>query len=296
MSSLDEANHFVNCVMNRYRNDTIMRVNVTLLLIAVPFMAVGLGFAILNYKQGDLKINDYLASVAMMLIWFLLLILMFLTYRRLEDHSNRDRVWRDILIHYAKERGCNTVELERCDRFCHSRESSSIIYPAMIIMAIYFLLFVLTVCYPKVVYYEWGIHLSLELLIMLGAAFNFIMFLMVFRYAMKYPYLHESAQIQFVDELRRVLSWDKLIIPEMLPAVKHTWLIIHIFLFMITGGLYAILLIISTYRSTNDHLFNQWSYEIKLMDAIIKHEGGKGIVLAPDKKTRKRMMKEARRA
>ena len=131
---------------------------------------------------------------------------------------------------------------------------------------------------------------------MLGAAFNFIMFLMVFRYAMKYPFKHESAQIQFVDELRRILSHDGLYIPEMLPAVKHIWLIVHIFLFMITGGLYAILLIITTYRSTNDHLFNQWSYEVKLMDAIIKHEGGKGITLAPDKKTKKKMMKEAQRA
>ncbi len=284
MSSLDEANHFVNCVMNRYRNDTIMRVYVTLLLIAIPFMAAGFGLVLIDFKNGDLQITEYLYSVSMMLMWFIFMILMFLTYRRLEDHSNRDNSWRDILIHYAMERGCNTVELQKCDRYCRSNESSSIIYPAMIIMTIYFLLFVLTVCYPKVVYYEFGIHLSLSILMILGAAFNFLMFIMVFTYSMKYPYRHEFAQIQFVDEFRRVMSRDNLIVPEMLPAVKHMWLIVHIFLFMITGGLYSIYLLVATYRSTNDHLFNQWSYEIRLMDAIVKHEGGRGIRIADDKK------------
>ena len=78
MSSLDEANHFVNCIMNRYRNDTIMRADATILLIAIPFISIGFGYAIIAYTQNEVKINDYLYSVAMMMIWFLLLIMMFL--------------------------------------------------------------------------------------------------------------------------------------------------------------------------------------------------------------------------
>ena len=106
MSSLDEANNFVNCVMNRYRNDTIMRTGATLLLILVPFIALGLGYGILVVTNQEQNIMDHLESVVVMAIWYFLLIMMFLTYRRLEDHSNRDRQWRDILIHYARERGC----------------------------------------------------------------------------------------------------------------------------------------------------------------------------------------------
>ena len=53
---------------------------------------------------------------------------------------------------------------------------------------------------------------------------------------------------------------------------------------MVTGGLYAFYLILMVYRSTNNHLYNQWSYEIRLMKAIVKHEGGKGIMSVKDKK------------
>ena len=284
MSSLDEANHFVNCVMNRYKNDTIMRTGATLLLILIPFIALGLGYGIIRYTENDSTITDYLDSVAMMSVWFFLLIMMFLTYRRLEDHSNRDRQWRDILIHYAKERGCSIVNLQKLDRRCHKVESSAIIYPASIILAAYFVLFVLAICYHKVVYYEFGIQITIYTLVIAGAALNFLMFLLVYLYSMKYPYQHESAQIKFIEEFRFTMLRDDMIVPEMIPAVKHMWLIIHIFLFMITGGLYAFYLIIMVYKKTNDHLYNQWSYEIRLMKAIVKHEGGKGIMSVKDKK------------
>ena len=291
MSSVDEANNFINCVMNRYRNDTIMRADATLLLIAIPFMAVGFGYGIISYTENDMRIEEYLSSVSMMLIWFILLIMVFLTYRRLEDHSNRDRVWRDILIHYAKEKGCSTAELRKLDRQCHKKESTAVIYPASIILALYFILFVLTVCYPKVIYYEFGLHLNMYFLVVAGAVFNFLMFILVYTYSMKYPYAHESSQVRFVKELRYVMYQKGMDIPEMEPSVRHTWLIIHIFLFMITGGLYAIYLIIMVYRSTNNHLYNQWSYEIRLMKAIIKIEGGKGIKAAKDKKQLKKEAK-----
>ena len=179
MSSLDEANHFVNCVMNRYRNDTIMRTGATLLLILVPFIALGLGYGIILFTNQETNIFDHLESVVIMSVWFFLLIMMFLTYRRLEDHSNRDRQWRDILIHYARERGCSTVNLEKLDRRCHRVESSAIIYPASIILAAYFVLFVLALCYQKVVYYEFGIHITMYTLVIAGAALNFLMFLLV---------------------------------------------------------------------------------------------------------------------
>ena len=292
MSSLDEANHFVNCIMNRYRNDTIMRADATILLIAIPFISIGFGYAIIAYTQNEVKINDYLYSVAMMMIWFLLLIMMFLTYRRLEDHSNRDTVWRDILVHYAKERGCNTVNLEKLNRRCHKMESTAIIYPASILLAAYFVVFVLAICYPKIVYYQAGIHLNIYALTILGAVFNFLMFILVYTYSMKYPYKHESSQIKFMQEFRYIMYGDGLDVPEMLPSVKHSWLIIHIFLFVITGGLYAVYLIFMVYRSTNNHLYNQWSYEIKLMNAIVIHEGGKGIVAAKDKKQLKKEAKK----
>ena len=289
MSSLDEANHFVNCVMNRYKNDTIMRTGATLLLILIPFIAMGLGYGIIRFTDNELKITDYLSSVAMMSIWFFLLIMMFLTYRRLEDHSNRDTQWRDILIHYAKERGCSTVNLQKLDRRCHKMESSAVIYPASIILATYFVLFVLAICYPKVLFYQFDFQLTTYHLVITGAVLNFLMFLLVYTYSMKYPYRHESSQVKFVEEFRYTMLKDDLYVPEMIPAVKHTWLIIHMFLFMITAGLYAFYLIIMVYKSTNDHLYNQWSYEIRLMKAMIKHEGGKGIksVTKEEKEARK---------
>ena len=290
MSSLDEANNFVNCVMNRYKNDTIMRPDATLLLIAIPFIAVGLGSAIITYTSGNENLLENLGSVAMMMVWFLILIMMFLTYRRLEDHSNRDRQWRDILIHYARELGCSTADLMKFDRNCRKKDSSAVIYPASIILAAYFVVFVLTICYPKVVYYQFGFRLNIYIVFSVGMVFVFLMFILVYTYSMKYPYAHESSQVKFVAQLRYELYDKGLDIPEMIPSVKHKWFIIHVFLYLITGGLYSIYLIFMVYRSTNNHLYNQWSYEIKLMNAIITHEGGCGIEPVPDKKK-----KEAKR-
>lgn len=284
MSSADEANHFVNCIMNRYKSDTVMRADATMLLIAIPFMAVGLGYAILRYTNNDTDVTEYLNIVSMMLLWFILLIMMYLTFRRLEDHSNRDKVWRDILIHYAQEKGCPTTNMEKWDRYCHKQESTARMIPATVILAAYFVLFVLTVCYPKIMYYQVGIHLNIYLMVTLGAVFNFLMFIIVYTYSMKYPYAHEHSQIEFVEEFRCIMNQRGMAIPEMVPSVKHSWLIVHIFLFMITFGLYGIYLIFMVYRSTNNHLYNQWSYEIRLMDAIVHLEGGKGIKTATGKK------------
>ena len=285
MSSLDEANNFVNCVMNRYKSDTIMRTGATFILILVPFMAMGLGSAILSFRENTMEIEEYLASVITMMFWFFLLIMMYMTYRRLEDHSNRDRIWRDILIHYAEERGCSTVELKRRDRECRNRESTSTMIPASMILAVFFVAFVLMICYQKVFYYEFGIRLTETTVVIIGAAINFVMFILVYMYSMKYPYLHESSQVKFVQEFRYTMHQDGFDVPEMIPSVRHMWLIIHLFLFMITGGLYGLYLIFMVYRSTNNHLFNQWSYEIRLMNAMIEHEGGNGIV-AVDKKVK----------
>ena len=294
MSSLDEANHFVNCVMSRYKSDTIMNAGATLLLIAIPFMALGLGLGILSYTDNVDGIMEYLSSVVVMTIWFIFLIMMFLTYRRLNDHSNRDKVWRDILVHYAKEKGCNTTNLERLDRRCRKKDRTLVKYPAYLILTIYFLLFVFTVCYPKVIYYGYGIHLNALTLVIVGGILNFLMFILVYTYSMGYPYRHEFHQVRFVKEFRYIMYRQGIDVPEMVPSVRHTWIIIHIFLFMFTWGLYSIYLFFMVYRSTNNHLYNQWSYEIRLMNIMVHLEGGKGIeqVLEP-KKGKKGASKDA---
>ena len=109
------------------------------------------------------------------------------------------------------------------------------------------------------------------------------MFFIVYTYSVRYPYAHESAQIRFVSGFRQAMKYDNMDVPVMMPSVRRTWQIAHIILFIITGGLSIFYLLFIVYRSTNNHLYNQWSYEIRLMDAIIHHEGGSGIMAVKER-------------
>lgn len=46
---------------------------------------------------------------------------------------------------------------------------------------------------------------------------------------------------------------------------------------MVTVGLYSFVMLFIVYRATNNHFYNQWNYEERLMVTLVRAEGGTGI-------------------
>ena len=72
-------------------------------------------------------------------------------------------------------------------------------------------------------------------------------------------------------------------------VIKHRPIWIHILLFVCTLGLYSFVMLFIVYRSTNNHIYNQWHYEDRLMVTLMKAEGIERIEPAEKKRLVERL-------
>lgn len=275
MDSVEAANRFVNCVMNRYRSDTVMRIGGTILILISPFLALLFGYMSLN--GSDPKVEDYLVWTCIGFFFFILSLSMFMIYRRLVDHSVRDREWRDALTEYAVSKGCDVAYLKDISRKAKSKESTIAEGPAILLLIVMFLVIVLVGGNPNMFGITETDGSRLMAIIIVGMLVAFLMMLFVLLYVLTFPYKHESTQIDFTAELCRVLSERGVTMIEMRQTVNHKSIVLGIILFIITGGLWSIVMLYRTYSDANIHVQNQWSYESRVMELIIEAEHGTGI-------------------
>ena len=279
MSTLDEANRFVNCVMNRYRSDTVVRTGATLLLIIMPLIALVFGSiykVISSEETGDEIV--FLGFTAGFMFYYVVMIVMFMMYRRLIDHSARDAVWREALMRYAASRGCDISGMHSIDVTIKYEERTLAEWPAIILMAIGFLVFAVVGGIPKKVGFSDttdGTHLIV--LILVSIVLCTLVFAFVFLYTLRFPHMHESNQISFTEEFsRQMYARDVQMLP-MKQVVTQKSIVLSIILFVITGGLFGLWMIYCAYTDANNHIQNQWSYENRIMNKIIRGTGGTGI-------------------
>ena len=106
--------------------------------------------------------------------------------------------------------------------------------------------------------------LLLQFLLSTGATYGF-------------PYKHEKVQVEFTEEFSRRMDDVGLSFPTMKPLVGKPHRIIMGVLFVITFGLFSLVLFLLACRNMNIHIHNQWAYEQEVLDTIIRIEGGKGV-------------------
>lgn len=278
MDTKEAADKFTNCVMHRYKSDTVMRGWLTILILLLPTISLISGSTYLSMRDtGDNSdVMQMLVRLFFYLTFFILMIVIFLSYRRLLDHSYRDKDWRSALIMYAESYGLDSTILKKIDNDIRKKEKTIAEYPGLLLIILYFIIMLFVIAFP--ILYKKFISSDSNsgdtILITIGILLCILMILFVFLYVIRFPNLHEKGQIKFTTEFARLMKLRGMEITEMQKSVKYVHGAIAIILLIVTLGFYSLVMIYRTYKCFNDHIFNQWSYETRLMNTIIRKEGG----------------------
>ena len=277
METKEAADRFANCVMHRYKSDTIMRGWLTILILLLPTISLIIGSIYLSMKNdNDGEITNMLVKLFFYLTFFILMIIIFLSYRRLLDHSYRDKDWRLALIDYADSYGLSTTILENIDKDIGKKEKTIAEYPGLLLVILYFVIMLFVIAFPVMYtkYISSDSGSADAIMITIGIVLCVLLILFVFLYVIRFPKLHEKGQIKFTAEFARLMKLRGMDIDEMQKSVRFVHGAIAFILLIVTFGFYSLIMIYRTYKCFNDHIFNQWSYETRLMNMIIRKEGG----------------------
>lgn len=281
-------NRFVSSVSSRYNHDTIITGGSMALLLLVPVACTFIAGYLLN-NNSELNTDTGQCTTTIMVIESLMIMFIMLSmYNRLSEHSARDHEWRAGLISYAEDRGCDVSKLARMDLEWVRSERGLMKIPALAVMAFAVALIPLSMHImfsgPAENWYYHGFDF-----VLLSIATAFAMFFLVFITILRYPYVHEHRQVEFTNELAKRLTATGLYIEPMPEVIKHRPIWIHILLFVCTLGLYSFVMLFIVYRSTNNHIYNQWHYEDRLMVTLMKAEGIERIEPAEKKRLVERL-------
>ena len=279
MERNEHADAFADCVVRRTEWDTVMNPAMVLATMLVPFI---IAFVIIPLVLPD-DINTVFSEVAFLAGGITSLVteccvislLLYMMAGRTAKHQGRDMIWADSLIGYAASKGFDTTELESLAKKMHKKWRAPLKAISLLFFAlnVLYLFIIAGVCFVG----DGQIGDMPYLLTLVGYALVLIQFLLTVGATYGFPFKHEKAQIAFTEELSSQLSRVGIDIGPMPRIVGRRHWIICILLFIITLGLFSIVMFVLACRNMNLHLHNQWDYEQHVLDVIITHEGGKGV-------------------
>ncbi len=278
---------FRECVSMRYKKDTIMNGLATLVVLLLPLIVLGIVMFLSEYgPEGFHKLKDYSSMFETIIISIemsVIMAIMYNMYKRLRTHSQRDRPWRKSLIVFANKMGADTTELCEIDRkICRAEHFTLtpiivLLMVAMFVYCVYLFVFLAPLTYYTAVIADgYGVDMTVSDLglpafytnLSVGVVICLAQFILIIVKVLSFPYKHEKRQCQFTVELSKCLGRVGVTIPPMIKIVKHHNILFHIFMLVITLGLYSIWLVASIFKSMNYHLLNQWTYEDELLRTV----------------------------
>lgn len=279
MSRNEYADTFADCVIRRTEWDTVMKPGMVILMMFVPaLIALFLVTFVLDETAGSVFTEDSVRAgilIALVTECSVVSFLLYIMASRTGRHQKRDEIWTDSLIGYVRSKGGSTDELESLARKIHKRGRAPLRAISLVLWgfsAVYLLFLAF--------YFFWtdgNISDHVYLYGTVGYIILIVQFLLTTGTTYGFPRSHEKAQIAFTEELSTQFSRVGIDVAPMERMVGKPHWIICIVLFVITLGLFSLILFIMSCRNMNLHLRNQWDYEERLLEAIIEHEGGNGV-------------------
>ena len=273
------ADDFADCVIRRSSHDTIIRSKYILLMMVVSLVCAATISSFLcevNVERGKL-VEDSFTIVSLELISCLCCFLSFTLYlicRRVRDHHERDIVWRKSLIDYLASYGMDIGSLREIDSRASAGHHGVV---ASFSFLLWFVSVLLSVVLVLVLMVRGFDSFSLHFIIQSSYIMVLIQFICTLGTAVRYPRLHDSLQIEFVNEMQPMLEDLGINVDVIRPMVKTHRLIVNLVLFVLTFGIYALYIVGSSTTGMNRHIFSQWGYEEKLLSEIMRIEGSTGI-------------------
>lgn len=279
MQRNEYADQFADCVVRRTEYDTVMKPGILLLTIALPaLLALAAVTLVIDANLGTNFTEEGVRAgilVALMTECCIVGFLLYVLSGRTQRHQARDDVWTDALIGYARSKGADTAEMEKLASRMHRRGRSPLRAVAMVLwgFSVLFLLALgiymglLTEPMDRMVYVFGAVSyvlLILQFLLSTGATYGF-------------PRGHEKRQIEFTEEFSARMRDVGIEMPAMKLLVGKAHWVVCIVLFVVTLGLFSVVMFLLACRNMNLHIHNQWRYEEDVLKRIMRLEGGKSV-------------------
>lgn len=279
MERNEYADEFADCVVRRTEYDTVMKPGILLLTMVLPaLMALAAVTLVIDTNLGTNFTEEGVRAgilVALVVECCIIGYLLYTLSGRTQRHQARDDIWAEALIGYARTKGSDTAEMERLASKMHRRGRSPLRALSLVLWG-FSVLFLLAL----------GIYLGLlaqpldNRVFVLGTAsygLLILQFLLSTGLTYGFPRGHEKSQIRFAEEFSARMGDVGIDMPVMKPVVGKPHWVICIILFIITLGLFSLIMFLLACRSMNLHIHNQWHYEEDVLKRIIEIEGGKSV-------------------
>lgn len=277
MARCPAADKFANNVIRRSEFDIVVRTRLIILLSFLPLLISILGVTFIRMNgEVDLAASSLVTTAAeFSILGFLLFVMSYRTYK----HSMRDVDWMDALIDYVASKKANTKEMEKYRNKLRPSLRKVSIGISLILMA-FNVLYLLCI---GVFFYSHGDLFSEHVVMMSGLSLTilFIQFLLTSGSTVLFPGGHDQIQSKFTEAMSNSLASVGISVPTMPNHVRKRHILIHILLFIVTFGLYLVFSLFESSIKMNRHLYNQWDYEVTLLDSIMKIEGATGVEPVP---------------
>ena len=248
------ANRFLDCVLHRGGNDTVLLIAVMLFaIVGIPgFILYQILPLIIEYGQVYSLEDFYLY-----LLFTSILVSLF-TYcmaSSVVKHHARDVVWMDSLTEYAASQDKVTATMEP---LC--RKMEGLVNPKLkwYLLAAFIVLAVANIIQASMYLRLYGISFDFEVVISLFVIINLgITDLFVMDRVQKI----DAVQTEFTREFCESMLGEQPILEEMVTGIRPHNLLPHAILMIATLGLYALVLSVWSTHILNIHVKSQWAYE-----------------------------------
>ena len=274
-----DADRFVDCVVSRGKHDIVTGTLLIMVSMLVPaFFGATMSLMISEYYP-DIFDPERDASVAAIISFsiecaILSFILLFMS-RRSKRHMRRDVEWMSSLCGYVDSIGGDSAEMRRIAKSADMLVTKINNGTSMAIWAFTSLY----VCAIGILSYNRADILDTHVLMFCFICYVLLLaqFLLTAGSTSKFPTKHDKLQCEFTHALCHELRDKGISIDPMKRSTGELHPLINTFLFIITLGVYAIVIIIISNIRFNRHIRNQWKYEEGLMAALIHAQGAAGI-------------------
>lgn len=273
------ADMFADCVVRRSEYDTVMKPGTVILTMVLPaLLALVAVMVVIDANVGTSFTDEGVRAgilVATVTECCVIGQMLYMLSARTARHQARDDTWAEALMGYAESKGADTSEMRDIAKRMH-RKGRSPLRVVSLVMWGFSVLFLIGL----------GVYLGLlsrpmdQMVYLLGAV-SYVLLILQFLLSVGatygFPYDHEKRQIAFTEELSARMHDVGIDVPAMERLVGKPHRIICAVLFVVTLGLFSVVLFLLACRNMNLHIHNQWAYEQKLLDRIVGLEGGKGV-------------------
>ena len=309
---------FRQCVDLRYQSDLVMNGPATAVVLLTPILVLLIVYLLSRSDSVYGILSDYWEKAVVVCVvveLFVIMVIVYKLYTRLIKHSKRDIIWMQSLLDYARSKGGYVKDMEKTIRKTRRRERFTFRFiPKLLLITMFiFMSWVLLYATPAISSLEGGNELFnlyiggesvfaidiVYIALMAGAFPTIAMMAVVFIPLVKFPYAHENRQVTFSRHLANSLHQVGVKVMPMTPIVKNMSIILNLFLFFITMGLWFPFMIFKMFRNMNNHLMNEWFYEAEVLKAV-ESDGAEGFdseffEMSPDRKMKNRKKRMSRK-